>query len=42
MELINGAELADLLRTYQLGVRVTRREIEEIEFDSSFFDEFRN
>ncbi len=42
VELINGSELADLMRTYQLGVRVTRREIEDVEIDPSFFDEFRN
>ena len=35
-----GNELCDLLKKYELGVKVTTRTIEDVEIDTGFFDRF--
>lgn len=40
VDLVSGDELCDLLKKYQLGVKVTERMIEDIKIDPSFFDQF--
>lgn len=40
VDFVNGEELCDLLKEYQLGVTVTERVVEDIEVDSEFFDQF--
>jgi restriction system protein len=39
IDLIDGDRLCDLLKKYQLGVRTTVREVEDIEIVPGFFDE---
>ena len=40
VDFVNGDELCDLLKDYQLGVKVTERVIEDVEIDPEFFDQF--
>ena len=40
VDFVNGDELCDLLKDYQLGVKVAERVIEDIEVDAGFFDQF--
>ena len=40
IELVSGQELADLLKTHQLGVRTTRRVVEDVLVEPEFFDQF--
>ena len=40
VDLVSGDELCDLLKDYRLGVRVTKRTIEDIEIEPKFFDQF--
>lgn len=39
VDLIDGDRLCDLLKTYELGVRTTVRQIEEITVENAFFDD---
>lgn len=39
VDLIDGDQLCDLLRQYELGVRCTVREIQDVVVDSAFFVE---
>ncbi|KAB2340893.1 restriction endonuclease [Actinomadura rudentiformis] len=39
VDLIDGQRLCDLLKEYDLGVRTTIRQVEDISVDTSFFDE---
>jgi len=40
IELVTGQELAELLKSYQLGVSTTERIVEDIEVHPGFFDQF--
>ena len=40
IELVTGQELAELLKSYQLGVLTTERIVEDIEVHPGFFDQF--
>ncbi len=40
VDLIGGYELCDLLKEYELGVKVTKRIEEDVEVDPEFFDQF--
>jgi len=39
IDLIDGEQLCELLKKYELGVRTTERKVEDVEIISSFFDE---
>jgi restriction system protein len=39
IDLIDGERLCDLLKSYELGVKTTRRTIEDVAIDASFFAE---
>lgn len=39
VDLIDGDQLCDLLKQYELGVRCTVRQTEDVAIDTEFFDE---
>ena len=39
VELIDGSELCELLKRYELGVSTRLRQVEEVEIRSDFFDQ---
>jgi restriction system protein len=39
VDLIDGGRLCDLLREYELGVRTTVRQVEDIAVDRHFFED---
>ena len=40
VELIDGSELCDLLKKFDLGVRTRIRQVEDVDWEPSFFDQF--
>lgn len=40
IDLVNGDDLCDLLREYELGVKVTQRVVEDVEIQQPFFEQF--
>lgn len=40
IDLVNGDDLCDLLKEYRLGVKVAVRQIEDIQVEPEFFDQF--
>lgn len=42
IELVSGQDLAELLLRYEVGVRATKRVIEEVVIDRAFFDQFED
>ena len=40
VELVDGGELCELLKTYELGVETRIRQVEDVEIDPAFFSEF--
>lgn len=40
IDLVNGDDLCDLLRQYELGVKVTPRTVEDVEIQQAFFEQF--
>ena len=42
VELVSGESLCDLLKEYEIGIRITKREVEDIEVVPAYFDQFEN
>lgn len=42
VELVSGESLCDLLKEYEIGIRITKREVEDIEVVPTAFDQFEN
>ena len=40
VELIDGDDLCDLLKEYELGVRTRTRQVEDVSVDPDFFTQF--
>lgn len=42
VELVSGESLCDLLKKYEIGVMITKREVEDISVDPTYFDQFED
>ena len=40
VELVSGDALCDLLKDYEIGIKVTKRIVEDIEVEPNYFDQF--